>query len=151
MFRDRTDAGAQLAEALAARAFPDPVVLALPRGGVPVALPIAKRLGAPLDLLLVRKIGLPGNPEVAAGAVVEDGAPVFNPAILQAYGLTPQDFDADVAARRREIAARRTAWLAHRDPVPLQARTAIVVDAGSASGATVRAALQGLAARRPAR
>ncbi|MCB1355809.1 MAG: phosphoribosyltransferase, partial [Maritimibacter sp.] len=124
MFRDRTEAGAQLAEALAARAFPDPVVLALPRGGVPVALPIAKRLGAPLDLLLVRKIGMPGNPEVAAGALVEDGAPVFNPEILRVHGLTAQDFDADVAARRREIAARRAAWLARRAPVPLQGRTA---------------------------
>ena len=151
MFRDRTEAGEKLAEALAARDLPDPVVLALPRGGVPVALPVARRLAAPLDLLLVRKIGMPGNRELAAGAVVEGGDPVFNPEVLRYSGLTPQDFAPDIADKRRKIAARRAAWLAGRPPVDLTGKTAIVVDDGIATGATVRAALQGLAARRPAR
>ncbi|HCQ64193.1 MAG TPA: phosphoribosyl transferase [Rhodobacteraceae bacterium] len=147
MFRDRTDAGERLADALATRDLPDPVVLALPRGGVPVALPVAKRLGAPLDLLLVRKIGMPGNRELAAGAVVEGGAPVFNPEVLRFSAMTARDFDADVAEKRAEIAARRAAWLAGRDPVDLTGKTAIVVDDGIATGATVKAALQGLATR----
>lgn len=149
MFRDRTEAGEKLAETLAGLDLPDPVVLALPRGGVPVALPVARRLGAPLDLLLVRKIGMPGNRELAAGAIVEGGAPVFNAELLAAYRLSPEDFAADVAEKRAEIAARRAAWLTGRDPVPLDGRTAIVVDDGIATGATVRAALQGLRARTP--
>ncbi len=147
MFRDRTDAGERLADVLATRDLPDPVVLALPRGGVPVALPVAKRLGAPLDLLLVRKIGMPGNRELAAGAVVEGGAPVFNPEVLKVSGMTARDFDADVAEKRAQIAARRTAWLSGRNAVDLTGRTAIVVDDGIATGATVKAALRGLATR----
>lgn len=151
MFHDRTEAGERLADALEGRNLPDPVVLALPRGGVPVALPVARRLGAPLDLLLVRKIGMPGHRELAAGAVVEGGAPVFNREVLRASGLTEADFDADIAEKRAEIAQRRRAWLAGRDPVDLTGRTAIVVDDGIATGATVRAALQGLTTRRPGR
>lgn len=151
MFHDRTEAGERLADALETRDLPDPVVLALPRGGVPVALPIARRLGAPLDLLLVRKIGMPGHRELAAGAVVEGGAPVFNREVLAAYGLTEADFEADIAEKRAEIAQRRKAWLAGRTPVDLTGKTAIVVDDGIATGATVRAALQGLASRRPGR
>ena len=151
MFRDRTDAGERLADALATRDLPDPVVLALPRGGVPVALLVAERLGAPLDLLLVRKIGMPGHRELAAGAVVEGGVPVFNQEVLRMSRLTEADFDADVAEKRAEIAARRAAWLSGRDPVDLAGKTAIVVDDGIATGATVKAALQGLRARNPAR
>lgn len=151
MFHDRTEAGEKLADALAARAFDNPVVLALPRGGVPVALPVADRLGAPLDLLLVRKIGCPGNRELAAGAVVEGGDPVFNPEVLAMHRLAPEDFEAAIAEKRAEIAARRQAWLAGRAPVDLRGRTAIVVDDGIATGATVKAALQGLATRGPAK
>lgn len=151
MFHDRTEAGEKLAETLAARGFDNPVVLALPRGGVPVALPVAKRLGAPLDLLLVRKLGCPGNRELAAGAVVEGGAPVFNREVLAMHRLTEEDFAAELVGKRAEIAARRKAWLADRDPVALAGKTAIVVDDGIATGATVKAALQGLRARGPAR
>lgn len=151
MFQDRTDAGERLAEALADHDLPNPVVLALPRGGVPVALPVALRLKAPLDLLLVRKIGMPGQRELAAGAVMEGGTPVFNPEVLRFSGLTEADFEAAVAEKRAEIAARRAAWLAGRAPVDLMGKTAIVVDDGIATGATVKAALQGLRARKPAR
>ncbi|MCB1337004.1 MAG: phosphoribosyltransferase [Maritimibacter sp.] len=150
MFRDRTEAGERLADALDTLAPAAPVVLALPRGGVPVALPVARRLGAPLDLLLVRKIGMPGNPELAAGAIVDDGEPVFNLGLIAAYGLTPQDFAAQIADKRAEIAARRAAWLTGRAPIDLAGKTAIVVDDGIATGATVKAALAGLATRHPA-
>ncbi len=147
MFRDRTEAGQRLADALADRDLPNPVVLALPRGGVPVAQPVAQRLGAPLDLLLVRKIGMPGHRELAAGAVVEGGEPVFNAELLAYHRLRPADFDADVAARRAEIAERRASWLIDRQPVDLTGKTAIVIDDGIATGATVKAALRGLATR----
>ncbi len=148
MFQDRTDAGEQLADRLAGEDLTDPVVLALPRGGVPVALPIAARLGAPLDLILVRKLGVPGNPELAAGALVEGAdAPVFNPEIMRGLGLQPADFAAEIVAKRREIAARRTMWLQGRAPVPLAGRSVILVDDGIATGATTRAALEGLQGR----
>lgn len=151
MFRDRTDAGQRLAKALEGLGLADPVVLALPRGGVPVALPVARHLGAPLDLLLVRKIGMPGNRELAAGAIVEGGEPVFNESLLRAYRLSPENFAADIAAKRAEIAQRRAAWLEGRPAVDLAGKTAIVVDDGIATGATVKAALAGLATRRPGR
>lgn len=145
MFRDRTEAGERLAEKLKALDLVDPVVLALPRGGVPVALPIAAALKAPLDLLLVRKIGTPGNPELAAGAVVEGAEPVFNRNVMAFEGLTEEGLAPVVAEKRTEIAARREAWLTGRAPVPRGGKTLIVVDDGIATGATVRAALTALA------
>jgi len=151
MFADRTEAGKALADRLAEMDLADPVVFALPRGGVPVALPVAARLGAPLDLLLVRKLGAPGQPELAVGAVVEGAEPVTNAAVLRAFGLSPGDLAAQVDEKRAEIAARRRLWLAGCDPVPVAGRTAVVVDDGIATGATMRAALRGLAARGPAR
>ncbi|MCR9149307.1 MAG: phosphoribosyltransferase family protein [Rhodobacteraceae bacterium] len=151
MFADRTEAGRALADRLAGMDLADPVIFALPRGGVPVALPVADRLNAPLDLLLVRKLGAPGQPELAVGAVVEGAEPVINASVLRAFGLAPGDLAAQVDAKRAEIAARRALWLAGRDPVPVAGRTAVVVDDGIATGATMRAALRGLAARGPAR
>lgn len=145
MFRDRTEAGERLAEKLKALDLADPVVLALPRGGVPVALPIAAALNAPLDLLLVRKIGTPGNPELAAGAVVEGAEPVYNRNIMAFEGLSEESLAPVVAEKRSEIAARRKAWLTGRAPVPREGKTLIVVDDGIATGATVRAALTALA------
>ena len=152
MFRDRDHAGALLADAIARAAPSDPVVLALPRGGVPVALPVARRLNAPLDLLMVRKLGLPGQPEVAAGAVVDGPAHevVFNTVILRAQGLSEDDFDAAVTAELDRIARRRALWLAGHPPLDVRGRTAIVVDDGIATGATARAALKGLRRRAPA-
>lgn len=142
MFRDRDDAGQQLAEALAGRSYDRTVVLALPRGGVPVAAPVAARLKAPLDLVMVRKIGVPGHEELAAGAVAEGQEPDFNAEILAMARRRPEDFAATVEAKRAEIAARRQRYLGGRAPVPLAGRTAILVDDGIATGATVRAALR---------
>ncbi|SMH41101.1 phosphoribosyltransferase [Maritimibacter sp. HL-12] len=149
MFSTREDAGEKLAEALDGLDLTDPVVLALPRGGVPVAIKVAESLKAPLDLLLVRKLGAPGNPELAAGAVVDGPAHqvVFNPEILAAHRLTEADFASAIREKLAEIAARREVWLAHRAPVPISGRSVLVVDDGIATGATVRAALKGLAGR----
>lgn len=149
MFRDRSEAGARLADALAGLDLPDPVVLALPRGGVPVALPVAERLKAPLDLLLVRKIGVPGNRELAAGAVVEGAPPVFNRDVLRGFNLTEDQLAGVVESKRAEIAERRNLWLAGRAPVERAGKTLVVVDDGIATGATMRAALSALAGAEP--
>ncbi|MCP5038689.1 MAG: phosphoribosyltransferase [Rhodobacteraceae bacterium] len=149
MFKDRTDAGKMLADRLAENAPQNPLVLALPRGGVPVALPVARKLGAQLDLLLVRKIGLPGHPELAAGAVVNGAAHavVFNDDILRSFGLNEADFDAAIAKKLAEIELRRKLWLGTSPPEPVAGRNVVVVDDGIATGATIRAALKALKAR----
>ncbi|TCP44436.1 phosphoribosyltransferase [Rhodovulum marinum] len=151
MFDNREEAGRRLAEKVAAADPENPVVLALPRGGVPVAIPVAQALGAPLDLAFVRKIGMPGNPELAAGAVVDGQARevVFNEDLLRQTGLTHADFTAQVEQKLTEIEARRTAYLGDRQPQKIAGRTAIVVDDGIATGATVRAVLQALRKRGP--
>mgnify|MGYP002623646247 FL=1 len=148
-FADRQDAGTRLAEAVEKLGLADPVILALPRGGVPVAAPVAERLGAPLDLVMVRKIGTPGNPELAAGAVVDGAEPqtVFNADILRHLGMREADFAAAVARELKVIEDRRAVYLAGRDPVPLRGRDVVVVDDGIATGATVKVALKGLKAR----
>ncbi len=151
MFEDRKSAGQELARQVVDLPLDNPVVLALPRGGVPVALPVAQALRAPLDLILVRKIGMPGNPEFAAGAVVEDASPVFNMSVLDAVELAVNDFDAVLARKRAEIAVRRKMYLGEREAIDLTGRTAVVVDDGIATGATVRAALLGLQSRDPKR
>ena len=150
MFEDRQAAGLALAEEVARLTLRDPVVLALPRGGVPVAVPVARRLAAPLDVLIVRKIGLPGMPELAAGALVEGGAPIFNDDVLRGAGVRAEDLEAVIAREHAAIADRR-ASLNPGPPVPLQGRDAVVVDDGIATGATMRAALNGLRARAPRR
>jgi predicted phosphoribosyltransferase len=152
MFRDRAEAGEALADALAGLALPDPVVFALPRGGVPVAVPVARRLHAPLDLLLVRKIGAPGHEELAVGAVVDGPVheAVFNSPVLAMLGMTEVDFAPAIDRKLAEIETRRAAYLGGAAPVPVEGRTAIVVDDGIATGATAKAALLGLKRRRPA-
>lgn len=147
MFENRISAGRALAGRLAELSLQDPVVLALPRGGVPVALPVAQALGAPLDVLLVRKIGVPGNPELAAGAVAEGAEPEFNLRLIRALGLQPADFAADLARKREENAARRRLYRAGHAPLPVQGRSVIVVDDGIATGATAKAALASLKPR----
>jgi len=146
VFRDRADAGRRLAERLSHLKGADPIVFALPRGGVPVAAPIAEALGAPLDLLLVRKIGAPGQPELALGAVVEGDPPqtVVNDGIAAALGVSPAAVAREAARQLDEIARRRRLWLHGRPAVPPRGRTAVVVDDGVATGATVRAALLAL-------
>ena len=150
MFRDRTEAGEALAERLAGMSLTDPVVLALPRGGLPVAVPVANRLGAPLDLILVRKIGAPHHEELAVGAVVDGPVheTVFNRNVLGMLGMREEDFHDTITAKLSEIEARRARYLGDAAPVPLEGRTAIVVDDGIATGATVKAALLGLRRRK---
>ena len=144
MFIDRAEAGRKLADALEKMELAEPVVLALPRGGVPVAAPVAERLGARLDLVLVRKIGVPGHEELAAGAVAEGAEPVFNASVLASIGRRPEDFADAVAKKRAEIAERRKMYLGGREQVSLKGRTVIVIDDGIATGATVKAALGGV-------
>lgn len=151
-FRDRTEAGRRLAAALSGYRDRRPVVLALPRGGVPVAAEVAKALGAPLDIMLVRKIGAPGQPEVALGAVADGHRPIIvrNEAVISATGATLLEFDEICARETAEIERRHQRYLGNRAPTDLRGRTAIVVDDGIATGATMRAALQAVRSRRPA-
>ncbi|MCL6608416.1 MAG: phosphoribosyltransferase [Geminicoccaceae bacterium] len=153
MFADRTDAGRHLAAALAHLRDQHPVVLALPRGGVPVGFEVAKALGAPLDVLLVRKIGAPFQPELAAGAVVDGAEPVLvrNEEVVRAYGIEEDWIEAEAARQLAEIERRRRLYCGDRPPVAVRGRTAILVDDGIATGTTVRAALRALARLAPRR
>ncbi|MFC0387611.1 phosphoribosyltransferase [Muricoccus vinaceus] len=153
MFLDRADAGRQLAQSLLHLKVQDPVVLALPRGGVPVGYEVAEALGAPLDLLLVRKIGTPGQAELAVGAVVDGARPemVINEDIVRQLGVPASYLEQEAARQLAEIERRRAAYLRGRPPVALEGRTAIMVDDGIATGATARASLRALAASGTAR
>ena len=152
-FADRQDAGRRLAAQLLRFKDRRPVILALPRGGVPVAFEIATRLDAPLDVVLVRKIGHPWSPELAIGAIAEGAAPetfidhrtVADLDVPQAY------LDAEIGRQRHEIERRRQLYFKDRPPVDLRGCTAIVVDDGIATGATMRAALRAVRGRAPAR
>jgi putative phosphoribosyl transferase len=152
-FVDRSDAGRRLARALLAYRHRRPVVLALPRGGVPVAAEIAAALNAPLDLVLVRKIGVPVQPELAMGAVVNGGAPIVvrNDDVIALTGIDEAEFEAVRDRELAEIERRRRLWLGDRVSVDVAGRTAIVIDDGIATGATTRAALRALRLRQPAR
>jgi len=152
-FTNRAEAGQKLAIALAGYRDSNPVVLALPRGGVPVAAEIAAALGAPLDLILVRKIGVPFEPELAMGAVVDGGAPlvVRNEDVIRHAGVSQADFEAVCDAETREIERRRKRYLGSRDRADVAGCTAIVVDDGVATGATTRAALRATRQRNPQR
>lgn len=142
MFRDRVDAGRRLAELLAPYAQEDPVVLALPRGGVPVGREVAAALGAPLDVILVRKLGVPDQPELGMGAIGEDGVRVLNETVLRAAAV-PADAVAAVEARERaELERRARRYRGDRPPVPVAGRTVVVVDDGLATGSTARAAIE---------
>jgi putative phosphoribosyl transferase len=153
VFADRTQAGRLLARELLALKPIDPVVLALPRGGVPVAAEVASALHAPLDLLLVRKIGAPGHSELAVAAVAEGPLPVvvIDDVTLHMTGASRAYVDRQAKEELREIARRRTAYLRDRPPLTVEGKTAVVVDDGIATGTTVRAALQALRRRKPAR
>ncbi len=148
MFKDRIDAGRRLAQALAHLKNENPVVLALPRGGVPVGFEVAQALAAPLDIILVRKIGAPFQPELALAAVVDGGHPefVFNHDLLKLLGLSEDEVRAGAAGELEEIERRRRVYLGDRPRAAIAGATAIVVDDGIATGATMRAAL--IAARR---
>src|SRR6185437_10380708 len=153
LFRDRRDAGRRLAAALAPYGESRPIVLALPRGGVPVGFEVAKALAAPLDVLLVRKIGAPGHEELGLGAVVDGHDPqlVLNEDLVRAVAPPPGYIEAEKQRQLAEIERRRQHYLGDRSPVAVEGRTVIVVDDGIATGATVKAALHGLARNHPAR
>jgi putative phosphoribosyl transferase len=146
MFKNREDAGRRLAEALAHLKEERPVVIGLPRGGVPVAFQVAQALEAPLDLALVRKIGAPGQPELAIGAVVdgEDEHVIVNRRIADAAGADDAFIARQAEAKVAEIEERRRRYFGGLSRPALQGRTAIVIDDGIATGATLRAALAGL-------
>ena len=151
MFHDRADAGRRLAARLARYKGQDAVVFALPRGGVPVAEPVAAMLRAPLDLVLARKIGVPRQPELAMGAVADGGSPVVvrNEDVIAMTGVDEAEFDAVCQRELAEIERRRRSFLGTRVPSEVEGRVAIVVDDGVATGATTRAALRAVRARRP--
>jgi putative phosphoribosyl transferase len=153
VFINRSDAGRRLAQALRPYRDRRPVVLALPRGGVPVAAEVAAALGAPLDLVLVRKIGVPAQPELAMGAVVDGGSPIVvcNEDVIALSGVTEVEFNAVRDRELAEIERRRRLYLGRRAPAPVEGRVAIVIDDGVATGATTRAALRAIRLRAPAR
>lgn len=152
-FRDRTHAGRELAQELVRYRDEKPVVMALPRGGVPVAYEIARLLKAPLDIILVRKIGAPDHAEFAIGAVAFTAGPqiVLHQEVVDRLAIAKGYIDTEVKRQLAEIERRRQLYLAGRPPVDLSGRTVIVVDDGIATGATVEAALRAVAATRPAR
>lgn len=149
-FADRADAGRRLGELLRGRNLVDPLVLALPRGGVPVAFEVAAALDAPLDVLVARKIGAPFQPELGVGALAEGGTPVFDEATLRALRLTPADLTSTVAREQAELARRVQRYRGDRPAHAVAGRTVLVVDDGLATGVTARAALRSVRARRPA-
>ena len=142
MFRDRVEAGRRLADELAHLRGADVVVLGLPRGGVPVAFEVARGLDAPLDVIVVRKVGVPWQPELAMGAVGEDKASIVNRQVVRATGIGPQELAAAQAQARAEVQRRVRALRGGRPRVRLAGRTAVVVDDGIATGSTARAACQ---------
>ncbi|MBT2472916.1 phosphoribosyltransferase [Streptomyces sp. ISL-66] len=153
-FQDRQQAGRQLAAKLeelrATQHWPDPIVLALPRGGVPVAAEVARTLDAPLDVLVARKIGVPGQPEVGIGAIAGEDPPLFDWRALKMLGISPDELTSDVARERVEL-HRRESLYRHGRPAPvLHDRTVILVDDGLATGVTARAALRLIRAEHPA-
>jgi predicted phosphoribosyltransferase len=152
-FADRQDAGRRLATALMHYRGEDVVIFALPRGGVPVAAPIAEALQAPLTLALVRKIGVPDQPEVAMGAIADVGAPVLvrNDDVIAAAGVSEHAFAHVQEQETRELERRRKIYLAGRPHIAAGGKIAIVVDDGVATGATTRAALRAVRALAPKR
>jgi predicted phosphoribosyltransferase len=141
-FRDRTDAGRRLGEHLASWRSPDVVVLGLPRGGVPVAAEVAAALGAPLDVIVVRKLGIPYQPEVAMGAIGEGGVRVLDDTLVARAGVSTAEVDAVEQRERATLESRVQRFRAGADRLDLTGRTAIIVDDGIATGATATAAAQ---------
>jgi putative phosphoribosyl transferase len=149
-FRNRADAGARLAELLRQRGgFMDAIVLGLPRGGVPVAAVIASALDLPLDVLIVRKLGVPGYEEVAFGAIASGGIEVLNTSVIHSAHIDQSDIERIRREQSRELERRELAYRGDRSPLELTNRTVIVVDDGTATGATMRAAVEALRAAEP--
>jgi putative phosphoribosyl transferase len=151
-FRDRADAGRRLAAVLQHYAGrPDVLVLALPRGGVPVAYEVARALGAPLDIFVVRKLGVPGQPELAMGAIATGGVRVLNRDVVEALGIPPQILDAVAQREQTELERREREYRGARPAPDVQGKVVILVDDGLATGATMRAAAMALKSEQPAR
>jgi putative phosphoribosyl transferase len=150
-FRNRADAGRQLAAVLAGRKFNSPLVVALPRGGVPVAVAVASALDAPVEVFVARKVGAPRREEFGIGAVAERGAVVVDDAALRALGVSRAAFDRLVAKEHRELERRVRRYRGDRPLPDLEGRDVIVVDDGLATGVTAEAALRGLRTLHPRR
>ena len=153
-FRDRAEAGRLLAEEVHARigvGDPPPLVLGLPRGGVPVAAPVAARIGGDLDVLVVRKIGAPHHHELAIGAVASGGLRVLNEQVIGHLGVRPEEIERRTEVARRELVERERRLRGDRQRPSLAGRTVVVVDDGLATGATMRAAVQAVRTAGPAR
>jgi putative phosphoribosyl transferase len=149
---DRTAAGRSLAAVLSDYyRDEDVVVLALPRGGVPVAREVAAALDATLDLILIRKLGVPMQPELAMGAIASGGVRVLNPDVVQSWRITGEDIAAVAAIEQRELERREAAYRGERPRPPVRGRTVILVDDGVATGATMRAAISALRQLGPAK
>jgi putative phosphoribosyl transferase len=152
IFKDRSEAGQMLAAQLAHIPHKENIaVIALPRGGVPVGYEIAKALGAPLDVLPVRKLGAPGNPELAIGAIAAGGVRVLDPDAVRHFRLTEDRIEALVAEKQVEIERQEELYRPYRSQLPMAGREAIVTDDGLATGWTMRAALRALRAQQAAR
>jgi len=152
IYRNRSEAGKHLAAQLAKYANrEDVLVLALPRGGVPVAFEVAKALGAPLDIFLVRKLGVPGHEELAMGAIATGGVRVLNPDVVDYLGIPANVIDAVAADELQELERRERAYRGDRPEPDVRGKTVILVDDGLATGSTMRAAAAALRQRAPAR
>lgn len=143
-FADRRDAGRRLAEPLSDLATADPVVVALPRGGVPVAREISQLLGAPLEILAVRKLGAPGNPEYGFGAIAEDGTRMIDPEATAVLGIRNRELEKIAERERAELRRRVQAYRGDRPPPNLEGRTVVIVDDGAATGLTDVAAIRAI-------
>ncbi|MFI5457163.1 MAG: phosphoribosyltransferase [Isosphaerales bacterium] len=144
-FRNRTDAGRRLAQRLVAYAgLPDVLVLGLPRGGVPVAYEVARALGAPLDVFIVRKLGVPGHEELAMGAIASGGIRVLNDNVVRSLSISDRVIEAVTAQELRELRWRERAYRGDRPLPDVRGRTVILVDDGIATGSTMRAAIAAL-------
>ncbi len=150
-FADRAEAGRLLAERAAGLRLTDPLVLALPRGGVPIGREIASRLDVPLEVLVTRKIGCPGQPELGVGAIAEGGEPVFDAGLLARLGLFERDLDGTVRQEQDELERRVVAYRGDRGLPPVQGRDVVVADDGLATGGTARAALAAVRSKGAAR
>ncbi len=151
-YRDRREAGRVLAAELAEYGGrPDVLVLALPRGGVPVAFEVAKTLGSPLDVFLVRKLGVPGHAELALGAIASGGVRLLNDDVVEGLGVSPAVIDAIAAEEWAELGRREREYRGDRPPLDLRAKTVILVDDGLATGASMRAAVAAVRKGSPAR
>jgi len=151
-FSDRREAGVALASLLDEyKGCHDVVVLALPRGGVPVAYEVARRLGAPLDIFLVRKLGLPGHPELAMGAIATGGVRVLNEDVVRWYGVPSSVIDQVAAAEEAELERRERTYRDGRSPISLEGQIVLLIDDGLATGSTMKAAVEAVRTRKPAR